>query len=112
MRGIEFPEANKKLLPPEGEEANVYTLHVWSDGNRCISKWKMTWQERFKALFTGTIWFDSWGSTHPPINLMVRYPFERELVPIWKQWKFWVILPFALLLWVLPFLPLIIGALT
>ena len=76
MRGIDFPQANKSLVPPEGEEDNVYTLRVWSDGSRCISKWKLTWRERFKIFFTGVLWFDCWGSTHPPINHYVDNPFE------------------------------------
>ncbi len=93
MRGIDFPEANKRLLPPEGEEDSVYTLHVWSDNTRCISKWKLTWRERLTLLFTGVLWFDCWGSTHPPINLLVKYPFERG------PRRGWVLTIMALVAW-------------
>lgn len=78
MRGIPFAEANKKLLPPEGEEESVYTLHVWSDGNICVSKWRMSWRERISALFKGHVWLHVWGQTHPPLAIETEYPFERR----------------------------------
>lgn len=79
MRGIEFPEATTKLLPPEGQEDKVYALHIWRhpEGGLVISKWKLTWRERIKILFTGNLWFSAWGNTHPPVSHSVDYPFEK-----------------------------------
>lgn len=84
MKGVEFPEANTKLLPPEGQESRVYALHVWRhpDGGMLISKWGMTWRERLFCLWGGYIWFHCWGNTHPPMSIETSYPFERDKVPI------------------------------
>lgn len=79
MKGTEFPEATMKLLPPEGHEDDVYSLHVWRhpEGGMVISKWKMTWRERLSCLWNGYVWFHCWGNTHPPMTIETSYPFEK-----------------------------------
>jgi len=88
MKGAQFPEANMKLLPPEGHEDEVYALPIWRhpEGGMVISKWEMTWRERWSCLWNGHIWFHCWGNTHPPMTLETSYPFEpgeRKTVPLW-----------------------------
>jgi len=86
MKATDFPEATAKLLPPEGEEENVYPLPIWRhpEGGMVISKWKMTWRERLMILRQGHVWFHSWGNTHPPVTIETAYPFEAESVPYGK----------------------------
>lgn len=79
MRGIEFPQANTKLLPPEGQEAEVYALHIHrTEDGRVISCWQMTWGERLQALLTGKVWLHVWGRTHPPLAIETRSPFNAN----------------------------------
>lgn len=80
MKGSEFEEANLKLMPPDGQEDDVYALHVWRhpEGGYLISKWEMTWRERLACLFRGHVWLHVWGSSHPPLTLETNYPFEKR----------------------------------
>lgn len=41
-----------------------------------VSCWKLTWCERVKALFTGRVWLQVWG-THPPVNVGGSSPFIK-----------------------------------
>jgi hypothetical protein len=72
MEPIEFEQANKNLLKPEGmSDEECGSLPVFTDGKQCISLWKMTWGERLSALFFGKIWlFVHMGQTQPPVALM------------------------------------------
>lgn len=72
MEPDKFPQANKDLLKPEGwTDDQCGTLPVFTDGKECISLWKMTWRERFSALFFGKVWlFVHSGETQPPVGLM------------------------------------------
>lgn len=67
MQPDRFPEKNKTLQPPQGM-ADCEPLDVWTDGKRCVSRWKMTWRERISALVFGRVWVHIWsGYTQPPI---------------------------------------------
>jgi len=80
MQPDKFPQANKDLLKPEGwTDEECGSLLVYTDGKECISLWKMTWRERFSALFYGRIWlFVVSGQTQPPVSLMAtRYIFKE-----------------------------------
>ena len=84
MKGVLFPEATTKLLPPEGHEDHIHALHVWRHpgGGMLISKWRMTWHERLCCLFTGHVWYMCWGDTHPPMSIEASHPFVTEgLIP-------------------------------
>lgn len=81
MDPIHFPQATKKLGPPKGmtrEECG--DLPVFTDGQQCISLWKMTWRERFSALFFGKIWLSVYsGQTQPPVWLMATKEIFGEV---------------------------------
>lgn len=84
MRGTEFPEAVTKLKAPEGMEDEVYSLPVWTDGQHpaLISKWKMTWKERFMCLIQGHVWLHVLSQQHPPVTIETSFPFvERKDSP-------------------------------
>jgi hypothetical protein len=84
MRGIEFKEANTKLLPPEGKEDEVYALPVWTNGFLFISKWKLTWKERLVVPFTGAVWLHVVSGSHPPVTIESSFPFEKPPKPKWS----------------------------
>lgn len=66
-----FPEANKNLLKPSSmTDAECASLWVFNDESQCISRWKLTWRERLKALIYGRIWLSVHsGVTQPPVWL-------------------------------------------
>lgn len=72
MDPIDFKYATKTLSrPSDMTDKECGPLPVYTDGNVCISLWKMTWRERFSALFFGKVWvFVHSGWTQPPIALM------------------------------------------
>lgn len=71
MKPINFREANKILARPKNmtdEECRALPIHT--DGDACLSCWKMSFFERLKALTFGKIWvFVRSGSSQPPISL-------------------------------------------
>lgn len=72
MEPINFEQANKNLLKPEGwTDEQCGSLPVYTDGQVCISLWKMTWRERLSALFFGKVWLGVvGGQTQLPVWLM------------------------------------------
>jgi hypothetical protein len=71
MKPIEFKESNQTLTKPNymtDEECGTLPIHT--DGDSCLSCWKMSLIERLKVLIFGRIWvFVRSGSTQPPISL-------------------------------------------
>lgn len=80
MKAIPFPQANKVLKAPPGQEADVYDLPVWGgevEGiQRCISCWEPTPEERAAIAAGGPVWIWVVGHTHPPLVLDAASPFE------------------------------------
>jgi hypothetical protein len=68
---IKFPEANKNLLKPQDmTDEECSSLWVFSDGEQCISCWKLTFWQRIQALLFGKIWLSVlFGQTQPPVWL-------------------------------------------
>ena len=68
MQPIEFKEHTKTLTSPDSQP-NIGPLHVWTDGQECVSCWKMSWKERISALLFGKVWICILsGQTQPPIQ--------------------------------------------
>lgn len=81
MIPIKFKQANKNLLKPDSmTEDECSSLWVYTDGNQCISCWKMNWKQRIKALFFGKIWLSVMsGRTQPPVWIdCCKTVFEEE----------------------------------
>lgn len=81
MKPIKFNQANKNLLKPDSmTEEKCSSLWVYTDGNQCISCWKMNWKQRIKALFFGKIWLSVMsGETQPPVWVdCCKTVFEEE----------------------------------
>jgi hypothetical protein len=82
MEPIKFPQANKDLLKPADwpEDKECGTLPVLANDEVCISLWKMSWRERFSALFFGKIWLFVYGGyTQPPVALMAQLEIFEEV---------------------------------
>ena len=79
MRPIAFPDAKSNLLA--GGIPGCYDLPVYKDGSQIVSKWKMTWRERFSALFHGTVFvYVMAPRTSPPMAFIVaRQVFYEDL---------------------------------
>lgn len=85
MTPINFKEANKDLLKPQGmTDEQCGSLPVMTDGSQCLSCWKMTWRERFSALFYGKAWLCvQSGATQPPVWLRAEnVPFEKQSIKV------------------------------
>lgn len=84
MTPANFPEANRTLVPPSGDpySENVLAigdLHVYTDGEQCISRWRLSWMERLIVLLTGSLWLQILsGRTQPPVGMTARSPFVPE----------------------------------
>ncbi len=74
MEPIKFEEANAELLKPKSmTDEECVSLPVFRDGDQCISRWKLSWLERFSIFFSGMIWVGVLsGVTQPPIWLSVE----------------------------------------
>lgn len=53
-------------------------LHVWSDGNQCVSCRKPTFKERLNILFGGKVWLGVLsGKTQPPVFVSGTRVFNK-----------------------------------
>lgn len=79
MVPIEHKFANMTLNAPAGQEADVLPLRVYTDGEQCISCWKLTWRERLPALAFGRVWLSVLsGRTQPPVWLLATREALKE----------------------------------
>lgn len=70
MVPVEFASSNINLTAPAGQEARVSTLPAYTNGEYCVSCWRLNWRERFSALLFGTVWLSVLsGHTQPPVAL-------------------------------------------
>jgi hypothetical protein len=82
MTPIEFPQANKVFVKPEGwtdEECLPAPVFVgeYSNNNPCIiSCWQLTDNELKQIAATGVVWLGVVGTQMPPISLSTQNPFE------------------------------------
>ena len=81
MYPVEFKEQTKVLRRPVGmTDRQCANLPVYSDGEYCISCWKMGFIERLKTMIFGKVWV--WvhsGETQPPITLKCyKTAFKKE----------------------------------
>ncbi len=80
MKTIEFPESNREFKKPYGmTDEECSSMSVYFDGKSNLSCWKMSWAERFSALFFGTVWLWSHGTEQQPVSLLVsKTAFEED----------------------------------
>ena len=80
MTPTHFSGSNRVLGPPAEHDAvrvQIAPLPVWTDGEVCVSSWRLSLRERIAALVFGRVWL--WvasGKTQPPVALSAeRTPF-------------------------------------
>lgn len=83
MKPTSFKYQNRTLLPSNAEySANVSgvdPLPIWTDGEQCVSCWRMSWRERLSALLFGRVWLAVLShNTQPPVFLWVGREYLRE----------------------------------
>lgn len=78
---IRFPEQNKVLAPPpETKDYEIAPLPIWTDGEQCVSCWKLSWRERLHALITGRVWCAVLsGRTQPPVSIASRAKYFEPI---------------------------------
>jgi len=81
MTPVKFKESNLILRKPDSmTDEECSSLEVYTDGMTCLSCWRMSFRERFRALLFGRVWL--WvvsGSTQPPVALECkRSAFKKE----------------------------------
>lgn len=86
MMPTNFAEANRTLGDNgyrSDAVADIVALPVWTDGEQCVSCWRMSWRERLSALLFGRVWLRVLsGSNQPPAALAAaRSLFEKGYDP-------------------------------
>jgi len=81
----DFPEVTKILGKPESmTDEECSPLPVWSDGETCVSCWKLSFAQRINVLIHGKVWLGVlFGATQPPVWLdcgksVFEYPAKEE----------------------------------
>jgi len=80
MNPSEFEQQSIVLNKPNDmTDEECGPLAVYSDGQQCISLWRMSWRERISSLFFGRVWLWVYsGQTQPPVSLLAtRDVFEK-----------------------------------
>jgi hypothetical protein len=82
MEPVKFKQSNKTLQPSRykkplsAEVEAIDPLPIYTNGEQCVSLWKMTPRERLSALFFGKVWLQVLsGETQPPVCIRVRRSF-------------------------------------
>ena len=83
MKPVGFKYVNK-VLSPNGQKyspnvTGVDSLPIWTDGEQCVSCWRMSLRERLSALIFGRIWVAVLsGHTQPPICVNANRDYLQE----------------------------------
>lgn len=82
MKPIDFPQSTKVLQRPSTmAESECQSLHVWNDGNQCVSCWKPTVSERIHIAFGGNVWLGVMsGKTQPPVFVSGEKVFVKASI--------------------------------
>jgi hypothetical protein len=84
MKGVPFKGSNKTLAPSNQEYSSNVTgvepLPIWTDGEFCVSCWKMSFRERLSALLFGRVWLAVLsGVSHEPVSVRVARSYLEEV---------------------------------
>jgi hypothetical protein len=81
---VNFPEQNAVLPPYPGTESWVRPLPIYRqypDGvnDQCVvSCWELSPEEIAEIVRTGKVYFQAFGSTHPPVSIHGITPFIQQ----------------------------------
>ena len=84
MEPVGFKYSNWTLQPSRQRYSDNVTgidpLPVWTDGEQCVSCWRMSLKERLAALLFGRVWLALLsGRSQPPVSLVVARDYFREV---------------------------------
>lgn len=85
MKPVDFKYSNKTLGPPKhwrysDNVTGIVPMPIWTDGEQCVSCWKMNLWERIKALLFGKVWVAVLsGNTQPPVGISVAKEYLKEV---------------------------------
>lgn len=79
MKPIEFEEHNVVFAKDQPPYLPLPAYRDDEQGGRIFHKWKLSWGERVKVLFTGVLWINVLNFNQPPqpILPMVDSPFKK-----------------------------------
>lgn len=83
MHPVQFRHSNTTLQPngvsSSKDVGSILPLPVFTNGEQCISCWRMSWRERLSALFFGRVWVAVLsGRTQPPIYAQASKNYLEE----------------------------------
>lgn len=86
---VKWKGANKILVAPQDTtKEQVQDLHVFSNGNVCVSKWKLSEEAIKEIIDTGCIFLSVYsGNSQPPVFLGSEAETHAVAVdygPVWK----------------------------
>ncbi|GAA4362120.1 hypothetical protein GCM10023185_29740 [Hymenobacter saemangeumensis] len=80
---VQFDEANTVLRAAPGTESWVRDLPIYrqyADGvnDQCVvSCWELSPEEQAEVARTGRVYFQCFGTTHPPVSIWGTTPFRQ-----------------------------------
>lgn len=78
MEPVTFEHSNKTLVPGEYSDDIVGALPIWTDGEQCVSCWKMSLGDRLRALLFGRVWLAVLsGKAQPPVSVVVAREYLK-----------------------------------
>jgi len=84
MKPVRFKGSNKTLQPSKQEYSSIVegigSLPIWTDGEQCVSCWKMSFRERLSVLLFGRVWLAVLsGVSQPPVSVRVSRDYLQEV---------------------------------
>jgi len=71
MFPVNFPEANVTIQPPS-DAPEVKAIRVLRHSEGFVSKWRMTWRERIRAVLFGSVYLYTAGQGLSPANIQCK----------------------------------------
>ena len=83
MKPINFKESNLVLIhPADMTDEECKSLHVWSNGQTCVSVWNTSLFNRIKFIFINRLYLIiRSGPSQPPVRLTFDSPLITEPIP-------------------------------
>lgn len=84
MKPVPFKYVNKTLQPSGATHSQnvsgVDSLPIWTDGEQCLSRWRLSWRDRLRVLIYGHVWLAVLsGATQPPVCLDAEREYLKEV---------------------------------
>lgn len=64
--------------PDNMDDGECGSLEVYKDDQNIVSSWKLSWRERFSALFFGNVWLHIAGQIQPPVRVSAHSKYLKK----------------------------------